>query len=160
MYKKSLRQQLIRSLISQEHIHTQDQLQARLRENGIEVTQATLSRDIKDLNLVKVNNNGSSYYQAVSLSNNNLEHRLRFYMEDSLLLMRVVQHQVILKSLPGQAQAFGSILDNMALNQIVATVCGDDVCLIICENHDKAQETFQILSEYTPPFFFGKEKKT
>ncbi|MBF0806723.1 arginine repressor [Streptococcus sp. 19428wA2_WM07] len=110
MYKKTLRQQLIRSLISQEHIHTQDQLQERLRDNGIDVTQATLSRDIKDLNLVKVNSNGSSYYQSVSLSNNNLEHRLRFYMEDSLLLMRVVQHQVILKSLPGQAQAFGSIL--------------------------------------------------
>lgn len=160
MYKKTLRQQLIRSLISQEHIHTQDQLQERLRDNGIQVTQATLSRDIKDLNLVKINNNGSSYYQAVSLSNNNLEQRLRFYMEDSLLLMRVVQHQVILKSLPGQAQAFGSILDNMALSQIVATVCGDDVCLIICENPEKAQETFQILSQYTPPFFFGKEKKT
>ena len=72
MYKKSLRQHLIRSLISQERIHTQDQLQDRLRDNGIEVTQATLSRDIKDLNLVKVNNNGTSYYQAVSLPNNNL----------------------------------------------------------------------------------------
>lgn len=156
MHKKSLRQHLIRSLISQERIHTQDQLQERLRENGIEVTQATLSRDIKDLNLVKVSNNGDSYYQAVSLSNNNLEQRLRFYMEDSLLAMRVVQNQVILKSLPGQAQAFGAILDNMALSQIVATICGDDVCLIICEDQEQAQKTFQILGQYTPPFFFGQ----
>lgn len=157
MYKKSLRQHLIRSLISQERIHTQDQLQDRLRDNGIEVTQATLSRDIKDLNLVKINNNGTSYYQAVSLPNNNLEQRLRFYMEDSLLAMRVVQNQVILKSLPGQAQAFGAILDNMALSSIVATICGDDVCLIICEDPQQAQTTFQILSQYTPPFFFGQD---
>ncbi len=55
-------------------------------------------------------------------------------MEDALVMLKPIQHQVVLKTLPGLANSFGSILDAMEIPQIIATVCGDDVCLIICED--------------------------
>ncbi|MFL4357161.1 arginine repressor [Streptococcus uberis] len=157
MNKKEIRHQLIRSLISETKIHTQQELQKRLQKNGISITQATLSRDMKELNLVKVSDGNKTHYETLSISQSRWEHRLRFYMEDALVMLRVVQHQIVLKTLPGLAQSFGSILDAMQIPEIIATVCGDDTCLIICEDHEAAQACFETLSLYTPPFFFSNK---
>lgn len=156
MNKIESRHQLIRSLVMENKIHTQQELQELLELNGVEVTQSTLSRDIKLLNLVKITESGSSYYVINSIAPSRWEKRLRFYMEDALVMLKPVQHQVVLKSLPGLAQSFGSILDALEIPKVVATVCGDDVCLIICEDADVAQECFDYLKQYTPPFFFSK----
>ncbi len=156
MNKIESRHQLIRSLVMENKIHTQQELQELLELNGVEVTQSTLSRDIKLLNLVKITESGSSYYVINSIAPSRWEKRLRFYMEDALVMLKPVQHQVVLKSLPGLAQSFGSILDALEIPKVVATVCGDDVCLIICEDVDAAQECFEYLKQYTPPFFFSK----
>ncbi|MGT2847335.1 arginine repressor [Streptococcus massiliensis] len=157
MNKIESRHQLIRSLVLEKKIHTQQELQELLELNGVTVTQSTLSRDIKSLNLVKINENDTSYYAINSIAPSRWENRLRFYMEDALVMLKPVQHQVVLKSLPGLAQSFGSILDAMDLPEIIATVCGDDVCLIICENHEAALTCFNQLKEYAPPFFFSQE---
>ena len=156
MNKIESRHQLIRSLVMENKIHTQQELQELLELNGVEVTQSTLSRDIKLLNLVKITESGSSYYVINSIAPSRWKKRLRFYMEDALVMLKPVQHQVVLKSLPGLAQSFGSILDALEIPKVVATVCGDDVCLIICEDADAAQECFEYLKQYTPPFFFSK----
>ncbi len=156
MNKIESRHQLIRSLVSEKKIHTQQELQQALELNGVMVTQSTLSRDIKLLNLVKMSEGGSSYYVINSIAPARWEKRLRFYMEDALVMLKPVQHQVVLKTLPGLAQSFGSILDAMELSEIVATVCGDDVCLIICEDKEAAQSCFNRLKEYAPPFFFSQ----
>ena len=156
MNKIESRHQLIRSLVMENKIHTQQELQELLELNGVEVTQSTLSRDIKLLNLVKITESGSSYYVINSIAPSRWEKRLRFYMEDALVMLKPVQHQVVLKSLPGLAQSFGSILDALEIPKVVATVCGDDVCLIICEDADAAQACFEYLKQYTPPFFFSK----
>ena len=156
MNKIESRHQLIRSLVMENKIHTQQELQELLELNGVEVTQSTLSRDIKLLNLVKITESGSSYYVINSIAPSRWEKRLRFYMEDALVMLKPVQHQVVLKSLPGLAQSFGSILDALEIPKVVAPVCGDDVCLIICEDADAAKECFEYLKQYTPPFFFSK----
>ena len=139
MNKIESRHRLIRSIISEKKIRTQQELQDSLEANGIIVTQSTLSRDVKSLNLVKINEGDTSYY-----------------MEDALVMLRPVQNQVVVKTLPGLAQSFGAILDALELPQIVATVCGDDVCLIICEDNQGALDCFEKLKEFTPPFFFSK----
>ncbi|CQR24777.1 arginine repressor [Streptococcus varani] len=156
MNKIDSRHQLIRSLIMENKIHTQQELQDMLELNGVQVTQSTLSRDIKLLNLVKISESGSAYYVINSIAPSRWEKRLRFYMEDALVMLKPVQHQVVLKSLPGLAQSFGSILDAMEIPNVVATVCGDDVCLIICEDREAALDCFETLKQYTPPFFFSK----
>ena len=127
MNKIESRHRLIRSIISEKKIRTQQELQDSLEANGIIVTQSTLSRDVKSLNLVKINEGDSSYYAINSIAPSRWENRLRFYMEDAL-----------------------------ELPQIVATVCGDDVCLIICEDNQGALDCFEKLKEFTPPFFFSK----
>ena len=127
MNKIESRHRLIRSIISEKKIRTQQELQDSLEANGIIVTQSTLSRDVKSLNLVKINEGDTSYYAINSIAPSRWENRLRFYMEDAL-----------------------------ELPQIVATVCGDDVCLIICEDNQGALDCFEKLKEFTPPFFFSK----
>lgn len=156
MNKIESRHQLIRSLVMENKIHTQQELQELLQLNGVHVTQSTLSRDIKLLNLVKITEAGSTYYVINSIAPSRWEKRLRFYMEDALVMLKPVQHQVVLKTLPGLAQSFGSILDALEIPKVVATVCGDDVCLIICEDNEAALDCFETLKQYTPPFFFSK----
>ena len=85
------------------------------------------------------------------------EKRLRLYMEDALIILKPVQHQVVLKTLPGLASSFGSILDAMEIPEIVATLCGDDVCLIICQDNQAAQTCYDYPTQFTPPFFSSKE---
>ena len=85
------------------------------------------------------------------------EKRLRLYMEDALIILKPVQHQVVLKTLPGLASTFGSILDAMEIPEIVATLCGDDVCLIIRQDNQAAQTCYDYLTQFTPPFFSSKE---
>ncbi|MET3558359.1 transcriptional regulator of arginine metabolism [Streptococcus rupicaprae] len=155
MNKKEARHQLIRSLITETKIRTQQELQEALLKNGVSVTQATLSRDMKELHLVKISDDQDPHYEIHKISPSRWEHRLRFYMEDALVMLKPVQHQVVLKTLPGLAQSFGSILDAMQLDEVIATVCGDDVCLIICRDNEAAKECFKTLSNYTPPFFFS-----
>lgn len=156
MNKIESRHQLILSLVMEKKIHTQQELQELLNLNGVTVTQSTLSRDIKMLNLVKVNEDDSSHYVINPIAPSRWEKRLRLYMEDALVMLKPVQHQVILKALPGLANSFGSILDAMEIPEIIATVCGDDVCLIICEDNESALSCFEYLKQYAPPFFFSK----
>ncbi|HFI0467532.1 TPA: arginine repressor [Streptococcus suis] len=156
MNKIESRHQLILSLVMEKKIHTQQELQELLNLNGVSVTQSTLSRDIKMLNLVKVNEDDSSHYVINPIAPSRWEKRLRLYMEDALVMLKPVQHQVILKALPGLANSFGSILDAMEIPEIIATVCGDDVCLIICEDNESALSCFEYLKQYAPPFFFSK----
>ena len=132
-------------------------MQELLELNGVTVTQSTLSRDIKLLNLVKVNEDASSYYMVNPIVPIRWEKRLRLYMEDALIILKPVQHQVVLKTLPGLASSFGSILDAMEIPEIVATLCGDDVCLIICQDNQAAQACYDYLTQFTPPFFLSKE---
>ncbi len=155
MNKSEHRHQLIRALVAKNKIHTQTELQALLAENDIQVTQATLSRDIKTMNLSKVREADHSYYVLNTGSISKWEKRLENYMEDGLVMLRPVQHQVVLKTLPGLAQSFGAVLDALDFKQIIATVCGDDVCLLICENAEEAQTCFEILKKFAPPFFFN-----
>ena len=133
MNKIESRHRLIRSLVLEKKIHTQQELQDLLSANGVTVTQSTLSRDIKALNLVKVHEADVSYYIINSMAPSRWE------------------------TLPGLAQSFGSILDALEFSEIVATVCGDDVCLIICEDNQKAQDCFNKLKQFAPPFFFSKD---
>lgn len=154
MNKSEHRHQLIRALVAKNKIHTQAELQSLLAKNDIQVTQATLSRDIKNMNLSKVREEDNAYYVLNNGSISKWEKRLENYMEDALIMLRPIQHQVLLKTLPGLAQSFATIIDALDFQDIIATLCGDDVCLIICEDADTAQKCFEELKKFAPPFFF------
>ncbi|GAA0443721.1 arginine repressor ArgR [Lentibacillus halophilus] len=123
----------IRELITEKEIETQDELADQLRSAGYDVTQATVSRDIKELHLVKVPSLTGNY--KYSLPADNRFHpldKLKRLIRDVFVKMEYTSHFIVLKTLPGNAHALGALIDNLEWDEIMGTICGDDTCLIIC----------------------------
>ncbi|QOQ53753.1 transcriptional regulator AhrC/ArgR [Bacillus amyloliquefaciens] len=123
----------IRELITSQEIETQDDLVDMLREEGYKVTQATVSRDIKELHLVKVpTNNGSYKYSLPADQRFNPLSKLKRSLMDAFVKIDSASHMIVLKTMPGNAQAIGALMDNLEWEEIMGTICGDDTILIIC----------------------------
>ena len=136
---KSSRQAAILDLVETEPITSQELLRERLRTQGIEATQATLSRDIRDLGLVKRASDGA-YRSARSAGAGAAESRatLERAVRDYLRRQDAVEQLVVLKTDPGQAQPLAVAIDRSGLPEIVGTIAGDDTILVICRSGDLA----------------------
>lgn len=131
----------IRDIISKFEIETQDQLVESLREAGVDVTQATISRDIKEMHLIKVPTATGSYkYSLPRVYEFNTEQKLHRALTDAFVSIDGAGHFLVLKTLPGNAQAIGSLLDHLKWDQMLGTICGDDTCLIICREASLIEE--------------------
>lgn len=123
----------IRELITNNEIDTQDELVDRLKNLGYNVTQATVSRDIKDLHLVKVpSTNGKYKYSLPADQRFNPLDKLKRLIMDAFVKIDHASHFIVLNTLPGNAHALGVLIDNLDWEEIMGTICGDDTCLIIC----------------------------
>ena len=136
---KASRQAAILDLVETEPITSQELLRERLRIQGIEATQATLSRDIRDLGLVKRAAEGA-YRPARSAESGAAESRaaLERAVRDYLRSQEAVEQLVVLKTDPGQAQPLAIAIDRARLPEIVGTIGGDDTILVICRSADHA----------------------
>jgi transcriptional regulator of arginine metabolism len=132
---KSRRQSAILELVDVEAITSQEQLRERLRLRGIEATQATLSRDVRDLGLIKRAADGA-YRQsgADGRLTVNPEVECRTAVDDYLRRYDVVDQLVVLKTDTGQAQPLAVAIDRASLPEIVGTIAGDDTILVICRS--------------------------
>ncbi|WP_050180996.1 transcriptional regulator AhrC/ArgR [Domibacillus robiginosus] len=123
----------IREVIANNEIETQDELVDLLREAGYNVTQATISRDIKELHLVKVPLMDGRYkYSLPADQRFNPLQKLKRSLVDCFVSIDSAGHFVVMKTLPGNAQAVGALIDNLDWEEIMGTICGDDTCLLIC----------------------------
>jgi transcriptional regulator of arginine metabolism len=131
---KPQRQALIRELVEREAITSQEQLRSRLRDRGIEATQATLSRDIRELGLVKRTADGAyrSIGTVAQVGAAGSEAGLARVMSEYLRSQEVVGNMIVLKTDPGQAQTVAIAIDRSSLAEIVGTIGGDDTILVIC----------------------------
>ena len=131
----------IREVVDHEPVHSQEQLRQRLATLGFVVTQATLSRDIKELGLVKRSSDGayqtaggpersSTAAAVVSLSR---------ALGEFLLGLDVAQQLVVVKTGPGQAQLLGLAIDRAKLTDVIGTIAGDDTILVVCRDSRSAQ---------------------
>ena len=133
---KSERQAAILEIVDREAITSQEQLRERLRElRGIEATQATLSRDIRDLSLIKRAADGA-YRRAGAETTVSADPELecRTAVDDYLRRYDVVDQLVVLKTDAGQAQPLAVAIDRAGLAEIVGTIAGDDTILVICRS--------------------------
>ncbi|MFB1050411.1 transcriptional regulator AhrC/ArgR [Paraliobacillus sp. JSM ZJ581] len=132
----------IRELITENDIDTQDELVEALHNLGYNVTQATVSRDIKELHLVKVPMADGRYKYSLPADQrfNPLE-KLKRLMRDAFIRMDQANNLLVLKTLPGNANALGALIDNLDWVDILGTICGDDTILIICKDEDIALQT-------------------
>lgn len=140
---KNNRQAMILEIISQENIETQEQLLAKLQERGITSTQATISRDIKQMHLIKQPAGQGVYKYAVSDNRNrlNFAEKLRTIFRESITSIDSAQNIVVLKTMPGLANAAAAALDNMELPYMVGSLAGDDTAFLLMRDTEAA-ETF------------------
>jgi transcriptional regulator of arginine metabolism len=146
MMNKGQRHIRIRELITNHDIETQDELVDRLKNSGFNVTQATVSRDIKELHLVKVPLMDGRYkYSLPADQRFNPLQKLKRTLTDAFVRIDSAGHMLVMKTLPGNANAIGALIDNLDWEEILGTICGDDTCLIICrtiEDTDKITNRF------------------
>lgn len=138
----------IRDLISNREVETQDELVDLLKAAGYEVTQATVSRDIKELHLVKVPLQDGRYkYSLPADQRFNPMQKLHRALTDAFVSIDGANHFLVMKTLPGNAHAIGSLIDHLDWEEILGTICGDDTCLIICRDIEHREILKQRLIE-------------
>ena len=144
---KSFRQAQIAEIIEREQIHSQHDLRAKLQKRGIKTTQATLSRDIQELGLVKRAADGAYARPAQGAAAVvDRSDTLRRQMAVLLRGIERVDQLLVLRTDPGQAQALGVAIDRAKLEQIAGTIAGDDTILCVCRGKgaaEKAEEQFE-----------------
>ena len=136
---KNDRQTILLEIIEQQAVETQEQLLRLLAERGVKCTQATVSRDIKQLHLVKEPTGQGRYRYAVSVQKTklNFADKLRTIFRESVISVEAAQNIVVLKTIEGMAQGAAFALDNMGDTDIVGTLAGDDTIFLVF--HDNIQ---------------------
>ena len=137
---KTKRQEKILEIIESRSIETQEQLLEALREDGVKVTQATVSRDIKELHLVKEQTGRGSYHYVVSAHKATFHNtdKLQTIFRESVLSFDCAQNIVVLKTMPGLASAACAALDNMDIDVLVGSLAGDDTALLVMRDNECA----------------------
>lgn len=142
---KTRRLSAIRQIVDREPMHSQEELRQRLQTMGFDVTQATLSRDIKELGLMKRAADGA--YQAAGANANAPSSTaaaavaLSRALGEFLLGIDVAQQLIVIKTGPGQAQLLAIAIDRAQLPDVLGTIAGDDTILVICRDLRCAQST-------------------
>lgn len=148
---KNARQAKILELIEREPIDRQEVLMASLREAGYHVTQATVSRDIRELGLIKVSAGAGKYrYVSAAGTGKNAHSPGRFEMifRESVLKVDYAGHFVLVKCYSGMANAACEVFDSMTWDDVVGTLSGDDTFLILMRTKEAAQRMTGQLAEY------------
>lgn len=141
--KKKERHQLLRQLVEQEVIRKQEDFVEILQKKGIDITQATISRDIKELQLIKVPAQDGGYqYNLPPEMNYNVSKKLARMMKDAFVSIDTQKELVLIKTLPGNAFALGNLIETASYQEVFGCVAGDDTVLVICRDTEKA-ESFQ-----------------
>ena len=137
--KKNDRKSAIIDLINKFEIGTQEELTDKLNEQGFNVSQATVSRDINQLNLIKVDGNQKkSRYAQTPTINNDISPKIVDLFKHVTQFIDIANNLVIVKTLAGNANSAGMAIDQMHLPQIVGSVAGDDTLLIITKTNADA----------------------
>ena len=140
MAMKTKRHAKILEIIHQKSVETQEDLLLLLREDGYNVTQATVSRDIKELRLIKaLGPDGRYRYSTVRLENENISSKFHSLFADTVLHIDYAGNLVVVKCLSGMAQAAGAAIDAMELEETLGSIAGDDTRIAVTRNEDSAR---------------------
>ncbi len=145
---KKKRLELILKTIETRDIATQEELLLSLRENGLDVTQATVSRDIKELGLVKsMGRNGKYRYSATKSAGTEAAKNFHSLIAPSVLWVDYAVNTVVIKCYAGMAQAVCAAIDTMELGGVVGTLAGDDTIFVLCRSEELAVELMQTVKD-------------
>jgi transcriptional regulator of arginine metabolism len=144
---KYSRHSKVLDLIDQNEIETQDELASRLQAEGYKVTQATVSRDIKELRLIKVLTKSGRYkYATIRHQDNVITERFVKIFKDSVIQIDSAQNIVVVKTLPGAAQAAAAAMDSLDLKEVVGTIAGDDTIFMVARHLESVEHILDVLN--------------
>ena len=144
---KNERQKRILELIEQYEIETQDDLIKYLKESGFNVTQATVSRDIRELKLIKGSSvNGVSKY-AARVKKEHVIPRFNSALTESIIKVDYAGNLIIIKTFPGMASAVATCVDSLNIEDIIGCVAGDDAILVVVKTNDSAADLSDKISQ-------------
>lgn len=144
---RSSRQEAIIKIITEKEINTQNELVNELIQSGYNVTQATVSRDINELGLVKIAGKEKKFRYAL----HHVEHKLgklSTLFKESVVKMDTAMNLIVIKTYDGSANAACLLLDKLDLPNIVGTLAGDDTILVIAKTPEDVPEIYAQLKEY------------
>ncbi len=143
-YDKNTRKRLIQEIIRRDVVRTQEELTVRLAKQGIAATQATISRDIKELGLIKVPYLEGHRYAAPSERATGVDQdRLTRVLREVLVAVEISESLVVVKTLPGGADVVSEAIDRQEWEEVVGTLAGDNTVLVVARN----RETASIISQ-------------
>ncbi|HEY8989159.1 MAG TPA: arginine repressor [Candidatus Limnocylindrales bacterium] len=148
---KQLRQRAIRDLVAQRPIRTQQELAAALRERGFRTTQATISRDVAELGLVKAGREGTQAYalpRRLVEAETSGEDRLRALLRDLPVEVREAGLLLVVKTLPGSAHAIAAALDRARWPEVAGSIAGDDTLFVACVDRAALQRIRSRLASF------------
>ena len=146
---RTARHAKILEIISMKEVETQEELCEELNKLNYVVTQATISRDIKDLHLFKVSGTNKKYrYAYINEMKGEISPKMRNLFKDCLVSMKSAQNIIVIKTLTGNGANSGSVVDKLNYPEIVGSVAGDDTLLVVCEDNDGANLVIDKLNAF------------
>lgn len=137
---KSARHSLILEIIEEKDIETQEELAEELKRRGMKVTQATVSRDIKELRLLKVlADHGGYKYATVERAEKGMSDRFIRILSESVINIETVNNFIVVKTLAASANAAGEAVDSMKWSEVLGTIAGDNTLLIITRSEEAVE---------------------
>lgn len=142
------RQQAILDLISTHELDTQEELVSMLVDFGYNVTQATVSRDIKQLGLVKVAGKSKKYrYIQVSYKENGLKNKYDNIFRESVLSIQNAENMIVIKTVSGAANSACAYIDHMMIPELLGSIAGDDTIFCVADCSENARKIVELLKE-------------
>ena len=146
---RSARHAKILEIISSKEIETQEELCEELERQNIVVTQATISRDIRDLRLFKVAGVEKKYrYAYINESDSEISPKMKSLFRECVLSIKAAQNLVVIKTLVGNGANAGTVVDKLNHDEIVGSVAGDDTLLVVCNDNDSAVAVVEKITEF------------
>ncbi len=146
---RSARHAKILEIISHKEIETQEELCEELNKLNYVVTQATISRDIRDLHLFKVSGIEKKYrYAYINDGENEISPKMKSLFRDCVVSIKTAQNLVVIKTLAGNGANAGTVVDKLNHDDIVGSVAGDDTLLIVCESNEGATTIVNKINEF------------
>ena len=137
---KAKRQALIREIVESQSIQTQEELAEALRAHGMVVTQATVSRDIKEMHLLKVLSDDGGYrYATMERNEQGVNDRLIRMLSDSVVEINSANNLIVIRTLPGSAHVAGEAVDSLHWAEILGTIAGDNTILVIVRSNEEVE---------------------
>ena len=150
--KRQERLKIIREIIKEKKISSQEDLLEELNKRGIRVTQATVSRDISSLNLVKIRDALQNEYYGISFNYQGDQHtglqRIKSKFKDSVISVEMANNIIVIKTEPGEAQGVAWAIDSSNFEEILGTVAGDDTIICIIRNESETQRILELFKSY------------